>query len=149
MHEEKVLKHLLMASGPGLAFITYPEALGQMPVSPLFSIIFFAMLLALGLGSQVSFIVCFLFSFSQSNLFQFASTDVIITVLMELFPSYANRRYIFVIISCTTFFLCSLPFACPVRSDQLKPNISVHNIADFREEFIYLIFFKNTQRIHR
>lgn len=83
------------ASGPGLAFITYPEALGQMPVSPLFSIIFFAMLLALGLGSQ------------------FASTDVIITVLMELFPAYAGKRYIFVILSCTAFFLCSLPFACP------------------------------------
>ena len=42
------------SSGPGLAFITYPEALSRMPASPFFSVIFFLMLLALGLGSQVS-----------------------------------------------------------------------------------------------
>ena len=42
------------SSGPGLAFITYPEALSKMPAGPFFSIIFFMMLLALGLGSQVS-----------------------------------------------------------------------------------------------
>lgn len=42
------------SSGPGLAFITYPEALSKMPASPFFSIIFFLMLLALGLGTQVN-----------------------------------------------------------------------------------------------
>lgn len=41
------------SSGPGLAFITYPQALSQMPANQFFSVIFFLMLLALGLGSQV------------------------------------------------------------------------------------------------
>ena len=46
--------------------------------------------------------------------FQFASTDVVITALMEFFPRYANRRYILVIVACILFYIFSLPFACPV-----------------------------------
>ena len=42
------------SSGPGLAFITYPEAIAHMPASSVFSVLFFLMLLALGLGTQVS-----------------------------------------------------------------------------------------------
>ncbi|CAF3552794.1 unnamed protein product [Rotaria sp. Silwood1] len=83
------------ASGPGLAFITYPEAIAHMPASSFFSILFFLMLLALGLGSQ------------------FALTDVPITSILELFPRFKSNRQSAVIITCIISFLISLPFTCP------------------------------------
>ena len=43
-----------LITGPGLVFIAYPRAISLMPAAPLWSCIFFFMLLLMGLDSQVS-----------------------------------------------------------------------------------------------
>ncbi|XP_033631672.1 sodium- and chloride-dependent glycine transporter 1-like [Asterias rubens] len=82
-------------SGPGLAFVAYPEALARMPVAPLWSILFFFMLFTLGLDSQ------------------FVMTETLITAVTDELKGYfrniAKWKTLITLIVCVTFFLLGLP----------------------------------------
>ena len=51
---ENVIQH-----GPGLVFVTYPQAISMMPLAPFWAVIFFFMLFTLGIDSTVCFIKIF------------------------------------------------------------------------------------------
>ncbi len=46
----------VVASGPGLAFVVFPEAISMMPLAPLFAALFFLTLLSLGVDSAFSLV---------------------------------------------------------------------------------------------
>ncbi|XP_048461127.1 sodium- and chloride-dependent neutral and basic amino acid transporter B(0+)-like [Rhincodon typus] len=78
-------------SGIGLAFVVYPEALAQLPWAPLWSILFFFMLLTLGLDSQ------------------FANFETIITGLLDQFPKFLrSKRLSLTTAVCVIFYFLSL-----------------------------------------
>ncbi|XP_053329603.1 sodium- and chloride-dependent neutral and basic amino acid transporter B(0+)-like [Spea bombifrons] len=78
-------------SGFALAFIAYPEALSQLPVAPLWSILFFFMLLTLGLDSQ------------------FASVETITTTIHDAYPQVMKKmRGIITVGACIVFFFLGL-----------------------------------------
>ncbi|XP_078520700.1 sodium- and chloride-dependent creatine transporter 1 [Lissotriton helveticus] len=80
-------------SGPGLAFIAYPRAVTLMPVAPLWSALFFFMLLVLGLDSQ------------------FVGVEGFITAILDLLPTRYNFRFqreVAVGLCCTLMFFIDL-----------------------------------------
>ncbi|XP_029204695.2 sodium- and chloride-dependent GABA transporter 2-like [Acropora millepora] len=80
-------------SGPGLAFIVYPEAVSQMPLAPLWSVLFFIMLFLLGLDSE------------------FVGIEGVVTAIVDRFPQYLRRGYrkeMFTALVCVVWFLIGL-----------------------------------------
>ncbi|XP_067856781.1 sodium- and chloride-dependent neutral and basic amino acid transporter B(0+)-like [Heptranchias perlo] len=63
-------------SGFGLVFIAYPDALSHLPKSPLWSVLFFFMLITLGIDSE------------------FALMETVATSIQDAFPNFVKPRYL-------------------------------------------------------
>lgn len=78
--------------GPGLVFIVYPEAIAMMSGSVFWSIIFFLMLITLGLDST------------------FGGLEAMVTALCDEYPrALGRRREWFVLFLLIGIYLCALP----------------------------------------
>uniref|UniRef100_A0A8C6PHN6 Transporter n=1 Tax=Nothobranchius furzeri TaxID=105023 RepID=A0A8C6PHN6_NOTFU len=87
----------VVKEGFGLAFIAYPGALSKLPISPLWSILFFFMLLTVGLDSQ------------------FAGIEVLTTCLLDAFPkTFKTKRALLTITTGSILYLLGLP--CVTRA---------------------------------
>ncbi|KAL6459872.1 hypothetical protein MHYP_G00316310 [Metynnis hypsauchen] len=93
-HELNLPMENIVNSGPGLAFIAYPKALSLLPSPQLWSLLFFLMILFLGLDSQ------------------FVCVESLATALTDVFPGVLRkprRREILVLFIAVVCFLLGLP----------------------------------------
>uniref|UniRef100_A0A8P4FWL8 Transporter n=1 Tax=Dicentrarchus labrax TaxID=13489 RepID=A0A8P4FWL8_DICLA len=91
-HELKVPIEKVADEGPGIAFVVYPEALTRLPLSPFWAIIFFLMLLTLGLDTM------------------FATIETIVTSVSDEFPKYLRKhKPLFTLVCCASFFILGFP----------------------------------------
>ncbi|XP_033111858.1 sodium- and chloride-dependent glycine transporter 1-like [Anneissia japonica] len=83
-------------SGPGLAFIVYPEAVAQMPCPQLWAFLFFFMLFIVGLDSE------------------FVMFETVITAVMDELESHYSgimkHKNKITLITCVVSFLLGIPF---------------------------------------
>ncbi|KAI3366388.1 hypothetical protein L3Q82_000546 [Scortum barcoo] len=92
-HELDIPIDEVASSGPGLAFIAYPKALSMLPGSSFWAVLFFLMVLFLGLDSQ------------------FVCVESLATAITDMFPRYLRRprgREILVLVIAVVCFLLGL-----------------------------------------
>lgn len=81
----------VVSAGPGLAFVTYPEALSLISLPNMWSVLFFAMLFMLGIDSQM------------------ANCEFAVKSAQELFPPFETRRELATFLYCAFCFMIGLP----------------------------------------
>ncbi|KAJ4929784.1 hypothetical protein JOQ06_018805 [Pogonophryne albipinna] len=109
----------LAVDGPGLVFVVYPQAFSNMPVSQLWAVMFFFMLLCLGLDSE------------------FAMVEVMVTSLMDEFYHklirFFKRKELFVLAVCGAAAILGIPCVMQV-------GIYVFQLMDHYTAIVSIIF---------
>uniref|UniRef100_A0A3Q2W5G6 Transporter n=1 Tax=Haplochromis burtoni TaxID=8153 RepID=A0A3Q2W5G6_HAPBU len=109
----------LAVDGPGLVFVVYPQAFANMPVAQLWAVLFFFMLLCLGLDSE------------------FAMVEVMVTSLMDQFYKDVihvfKKKELFVLAVC--FVACLFGIPCV-----MQVGIYVFQLMDHYTAIVSIMF---------
>lgn len=95
----------VVASGPGLVFIVYPESLELLPASQFFSALFYIMLINLGLSSVTGII------------------ETVPSAVYDIWPKTRKYKYLINLGVLTSCFLLGLPITC-------RGGLNVYNTVD-------------------
>jgi solute carrier family 6 GABA transporter-like protein 1 len=109
----------VVKGGPGLAFLVYPEVVLQLSPPPLWALLFFFMLMILGIDSQ------------------FCGVESFITGMVDNWPGYLRpRRLAFTTVMCIVMFLLGTPMMTEVRNkNSYCPTIYKYHCCNYRVEF--------------
>ncbi|GIY74585.1 sodium- and chloride-dependent glycine transporter 2, partial [Caerostris extrusa] len=99
--------------GQGLAFVTYPEALARLPVSQLWSVLFFFMLFLLAVDSE------------------FSVMENVFTCLYDEYPHLKKRKVLITFFSCLGFFLLGLPCVLQRRKEKFRFGLLMRSKTEF------------------
>lgn len=81
----------VVRQGPGLVFVVYPEAVSKFPFAPVWAILFFAMLLSIGIGSQI------------------AMFQTLTSAFIDEFDSLKKKKLLLTATLCLAEFLLGIP----------------------------------------
>lgn len=112
----------VVASGPGLVFVTYPDLVLNLPGSVIWAVIFFTMLLVLGVDSE------------------FCNVEALVTGLVDNWPQYLlKHRRLFTVGLCFFMFLCGIPMCT-------EGGVYLFKIMDFYScsgmSLLWVVFFQ-------
>uniref|UniRef100_A0A131XBQ1 Transporter n=1 Tax=Hyalomma excavatum TaxID=257692 RepID=A0A131XBQ1_9ACAR len=109
-------------SGPGLAFLAYPEVVAKMPAAPVWSVLFFMMLLVVGIDSQ------------------FCTAEALIAGLIDVWPVLLRNRQHVTLLFCTIQFLLGLSMVTQggIYLFQLVDSYAVSGMT-----LLFIVFFQN------
>lgn len=112
----------VVKSGPGLAFLAYPEVVAKMPGAPVWSVLFFLMLLILGIDSQ------------------FCTAEALVAGFVDVWPWLVTRRKMVTFVFCCVQFVLGLPMVT-------QGGIYIFHLVDTYAvsgmTLLFIVFFQN------
>lgn len=98
----------------GLAFVVYAEAIARLPVAPVWSILFFILIIMLGIDTQVCFWSVQLDWLALLK-FQFFLMETVVTSICDEFPERLRKNHRHVLSLCSLiFYACGVPLCTQV-----------------------------------